>query len=476
MKLTTKLRRVLCFVLALIMIFPAATASALNFKPIASLDEKGKPVELTLRSKACFLMDMDTGDAIYQLEGEKELPIGTLNMLMTCLLIVEQFRDTSVLKSTMVSAGTEAYDELYDKGAPTADIKPGEKVSYYDLLCAMVLQSSCEAANIAAINLGGGKTTAPFIKKMNDRAKELGLKHTKFSTAHGLWTNGNYSTAADIAALCKYIYDNSNILKEVFAMNEYTMSKTDFHPEGTTLYNNNVLLNSGSLYYYSAVRGIKSGTTDDAGRCLASCATIEGKSYLAVTLGAPTEILEEDLIKGQNDPSSVYAQSYIYYSLIDHINIYNWCTDFLIESDFLDPSSEVRAVKVLYGDKDYANLKAKTGYSRVWPSYIKVEDVKREISVKKNIVAPVEVGDVLGEMKLTYSGEVIASLDLVSTTKVERSAVASKLEIAKSYFKSKVFFTALGIIAGLFVLYTIIHVVRTNKRLLKKNAEADNDN
>ncbi|MBP3793005.1 MAG: D-alanyl-D-alanine carboxypeptidase [Ruminococcus sp.] len=474
MKLKKKFYRVLGFVLALAMVLPGAGASALNFKPISSIDKDGKPVELTIRSKACCVTDMDSGDLIYSYNGGKELPVGTLNMIMTSLLIVEKYSDTGTLKNTFVSAGSEAYDELYDKGAPTADIQPNEKVSYYDILCAMILQSSCEAANIAALDMGGGKL-AGFTKLMNDRAQQMGLKHTKFSSAHGLWTSGNYSTCEDMAVLCRYVMDNSSILKEIFAMSTYTMSKTDKHPEGTTLYNNNVLVNSASLYYYSSVKGLKTGTTTDAGGCLASCASIEGKNYLIVSLGAPTEILEQDKEKGKDDPDSVFAQDYIYYNLIDHINIYNWCKTYLVESDFLNPDSEVRDVKVLYGDKNYANLKAKTGFSRVWPSYIKTEDVKREITVKENIVAPVEVGDVLGEMKLSYNGETIATLELVSTTKVTRSESASRWEVAKSYFRSKVFYVTLALICGLIVVYTVVHVVRTNRKYLKKNAQVHSD-
>ena len=130
----------------------------------------------------------------------------------------------------------------------------------------------------------------------------------------------------------------------------------------------------------------------------------------------------------------------------------------------------------MYGDKDYANLRAKTGYSRMWPTYVKTEDVKHEITVKENIVAPVEVGDVLGEMKLTYNGETIATLELISTTQVKRSGFSSKLEIAKSYFSSKVFFITLVVIIVLIALYTVIHIIRVNKKYLRKNTEENNDN
>lgn len=474
MKLKNKFRRVLCFVLALLMILPTVTASAVNFKPISSIGEDGKPVDLQLYSKACCMVDLDTGDTIYQNNADKEMPIATLNMLMTALLVVEKYPDTHALKNTQVSAGSEAYDELYDQGTPTADIQPNEKVSYYDLICAMILQSSCEAANIVAMNLGGN--LAGFTKQMNDRAKALGLEHTKFSSAHGYWTSGNYSSCSDIAKLSRHILENSAILKDIVSLSEHTMAKTDQHPQGTTLYNNNVLLNSASQYYYSAVKGLKTGTSNEAGRCLSSYAVVEGTNYLIVSLGAPLEKLEQDEQKGKDNPDSVYANDYIYYSLIDHINLYNWSKTYLVKSDFLNPDSEIRDVKVMYGDKDYANLKAQKGYSRMWPSYIKTDEIKREITVKENIVAPVEVGDVLGEMKLVYNGEVIASLDLVSTTQVKRSTFLSKVEIAKSYFHSKMFFATLGIIAAVVALYTIIHVIRVHKHYLRKNTEEYDDN
>lgn len=474
MKLRNKLRRVTCFMLALLMILPTLTASAVNFKPVESLDKDGKPVELKLRSKAVSIIDVETGDSVYELNSEKELPIATMNMMMTCLLIVEKYQDIQALKGNSASAGSEAYDELFEKGTPTADIQPGETVSYYDLICAMMLQSSCEAANIAAINIGG--SLAGFTKMMNERAQALGLTHTKFSSAHGFWTSGNYSSSHDLAVLTRYILEHSNVLKEIGGLSEHTMAKTAQHPEGTTLYNNNVLINDASLYYYSSVKGFKSSTTNEAGRCLSSWANIDGTSYIVVTLGAPLEKLKEDENKGADDPDSVYSQDYIYYSLIDHINIYNWCSKFLTQSDFLVPESEIRDVKVMYGDKDYANLRAKTGYSRMWPTYVKTEDVKHEITVKENIVAPVEVGDVLGEMKLTYNGETIATLDLVSTTQVKRSGFSSKLEIAKSYFGSKVFFITLVVILVLIALYTVIHIIRVNKKYLRKNTEDSNDN
>ena len=108
MKLKAKCRRVLCFMLALMMLLPAMNASAVNFKPISSIDKDGKPVDLKLRSKACIIVDMETGDSIYNMNGDKELPIATMNMLMTSLLIVEKYQDDlkEACKQLIIAANT----------------------------------------------------------------------------------------------------------------------------------------------------------------------------------------------------------------------------------------------------------------------------------------------------------------------------------------------------------------------------------
>ena len=113
--------------LAVVMLLPAMNASAVNFKPIASIDKDGKPVDLKLRSKACIIVDIESGDSIYNMNGDKELPIATMNMLMTSLLIVEKYQDIQALKSSFASAGSEAYDELLtrDVGFPVGLVLDG---------------------------------------------------------------------------------------------------------------------------------------------------------------------------------------------------------------------------------------------------------------------------------------------------------------------------------------------------------------
>ena len=134
----------------------------------------------------------------------------------------------------------------------------------------------------------------------------------------------------------------------------------------------------------------------------------------------------------------------------------------------MDKNSEVRDVKVSYGDGiDYANLKPASGFTRLWPVNISVDDVEKKITVYDNVVAPVEIGDVLGKMELVYNGEVLATIDLVSTTKVERSQVKAKVKVARSYFESSVFKITAAVLIALVVIYSAIHIAKVQKKYMK---------
>lgn len=451
----------------LIMLLPNVTAQAFNFTP-TYYDDKGELKNLELYSESIFMMNLDTGETIVDINGDEERAPASLTKIMTAVVMLEEIGyDEDTLKSTYVSAGTDAFDELYDTGASTADIQPDEKVSYYDLLAALMIPSACEAANIIAINVAG--SIPEFCDMMNEKAEELGMDNSHFSNAHGLFTQQNYSSAHDMAILSKYAVERFSVFRDIVAMSSYQMESTDYHPTGSTILNTNLMLNSYTDYFYSYCKGIKTGSLDSAGRCLSSYATYDGTTYLIVTMGAPMNKLAEDIPKGEEDPDSIYGGDYVYYNILDHIALYDWAFSMLVQTDFINESSEIRDVEVAYGKElDYANLKPANGYSQMWPMNVDVDDVEKIITVKENIVAPVEKGDVLGQMELRYNGETLATIDLISTTKVIRSDSKTKIKIIKSYFDSNVFKITLTAVILCICLYGAIHFIRIQKKYLRK--------
>ncbi len=467
MKFANKFSIMLTFSLIISMLLPIG-ASAMTFTPTDGTDEDGNPVEMELYSQSVYMINLDTGDVIVDINGEDERATASLTKIMTAAVLLDKFDgDEEQMKSQYASAGNEAFDELYGTGASTADIQPYEEVSYYDLLAALMLPSSCEAANIIAINIGG--SIAGFCDMMNSKAEELGMVNSHFSNAHGLFTDNNYSSCKDMSILCKYLVDKYSVFRDIVDMTEYQMSPTSYHADGTMIYNTNYALNYYSDYYYSYIKGIKTGTLDEAGRCLASYASCDGLNYLIVTMGAPMDKTSEDEAKGEEDPDSIYANDNVYYNILDHINLYEWAYDSLISTDFINPSSEVTEAKVEFGaNADYVNLKPATGYNQLWPDSISTDEVTTEITVKENIVAPIEEGDVLGEMKLMYNGEEITTIDLVATSTVERSEVASKLEITKAFPKSTEFKYALFAVILIVVIYSVGYMIYMQFKYMKK--------
>ncbi len=407
-------------------------------------------------SEAALLINLDTGDVMYQKNADERLTPASLTKIMTAVLVLEHFQgDISALSTTRVSGGYECYDELYMTGASTADIQPYEEVSYKDLLYALILRSACEAANIIAVNIGG--SLSGFAEMMNLKAKQLGMNDTHFTNAHGLFFEDHYTTANDLAILTRYAM-SLPLFTEIACSATYTMSETSYHEERTISHTNLMML-KGSEYYYEYAKGIKTGTLDEAGRCLISTAYKDGYSYLLITLGAPQQ--NEN---GEN----------VMYNMIDHKNIYEWAFDSFEYTTVISGTEEIAEVPVEYGDGvDYVIVRPNAEYSRIWSKRIPTDSVYRDIKLSENVIAPVKKGDVLGVMELQYGGETLATIELVATADVARSVQKETIAKAQSFIGSKEFFNAAKYSLAFFLIYTILIIIlkivvaRSNKKRSK---------
>ena len=467
MRIKTKFTAMLSMVMIFVMLLPNITAVAFEYTPTSGVDKDNNLIPLKYYSKSVYMINLDTGETIVDLDSEKARTPASLTKIMTAVVLLDKFKDNpNDLKKTYVSADSEAFDELYGTGASTADIQPNEKVNYYDLLVALMLPSSCEAANIIAINIGG--SINGFCDMMNKKAKELKMTNTHFSNAHGLFANKNYSSCKDLSILCKYALDNFPVFKEIVAMPSYQMEATKVHSEGTLITNTNTALRTTSKYYYPYMKGIKTGTLNEAGRCLASYATYEGNTYLIVSMGASLEKTKADQQKGKENPQSVFADDVIYYNVLDHINLYKWAFDSLVQTEFVNVSSEIAEAKVEYGQgTNFVTLKPANGFSRLWPKNISTDEVEQKITVSDNVVAPIKEGDILGKMELIYKDEVLATVGLSATSDVEQNVVKAKMHVAASFFTSKEFLIAILIIIANTIIYAIIHTIKVQKKYMK---------
>lgn len=408
-------------------------ARALTFSP-----------DFEIYSEAAYLVNLDTGEVMYEKNADKQLVPASLTKIMTAIILLEKYEnDIAALSTTYVSGTSACFDELYLTGASTADIRIGEKVSYKDLLYALMLRSACEAANIIAYNVGG--SLEGFVELMNIKAEELGCEDTHFTNSHGLFWENHYTTARDMAKIVEYAM-SLPMFTEISCSESYTMEETAYHKERVIHHTNYMMSKvNGGDYYYEYVKGIKTGTLDEAGRCLATLAYKDGYSYMLITMKAP----QQDS-NGNN----------VFYNFIDHKKIYEWAFANFDYTTLLNGSEEKAEVPVAYGDGvDYVIVKPAEEFSRIWNTRIPKSSIHEIITLEKDVIAPVKAGQKLGTVELQYSGETLAVVDLVATTDVARNERTAMLTIAKSFVGSNRFYDAAKYSIGFFLAYTVLIII-----------------
>lgn len=446
-----KLRLIVSVVMVIVM--------AAGFMPVKANAELTFSPDFDIYSEAAILINLDTGEVIYEKNADKQLVPASLTKIMTAVILLEKYEnDIAALSTTYVSGTSACFDELYMTGASTADIRIGEKVSYKDLLYALMLRSACEAANIIAYNVAG--SLEGFVDMMNVKAEELGCKDTHFTNSHGLFWENHYTTARDMAKIVEYAM-SLPMFTEISCSENYTMEATSFHKDPRVIHHTNYMMSkvNGGDYYYEYVKGIKTGTLDEAGRCLATLAYKDGYSYMLITMKSP----QKDA-NGNN----------VFYNFIDHKKIYEWAFANFEYTTILNSSEEKAEVPVAYGEGvDYVIVKPDEEFARIWNTRIPISSIHEIINVEENVIAPVRKGDKLGTLELQYGGETLVVVDLVATTDVQRSQRTSIITIAKSFIGSERFYDAAKYSIGFFLAYTVLIIIlkiivaRSNKKRSK---------
>ena len=214
---------------------------------------------------SAVLMDMDSLNVIYSKDMHNVRSIASISKIMTAIVAIENSN-----LSDVVTIGEEI-NKAYGSGIY---IKNGEEITLEALIYGLMLRSGNDAA-LAIANYVGGDVDS-FVKLMNEKAVEIGMKNTKFNNPHGLDENGgNLSTAYDMAILTSYAMKNEQYQK-IVSTKKYTL-KTNMNYYSWT--NKNKLLHSNKY-----ITGGKTGFTDMAKRTLVTTASKDNVNLVAVTL------------------------------------------------------------------------------------------------------------------------------------------------------------------------------------------------
>lgn len=231
-------------------------------------------------AKGAVVLNGDTGEILWDSNCEKRLPMASTTKIMTGLLLCEEGgldREITVK------------DEMVRVEGTSMGLLAGDRVTLHDLLYGLMLSSGNDAANVIAYTLGG--SVNGFVKLMNQKAEELGLKNTHFDTPSGLDGETHYTSAYDLASLARYALNNEDFAKAV-------SSKSAVLNYGNPPYRRTLTNHNKMLKIFDGAIGVKTGFTKKSGRCLVSAAKRDGEFVIAVTLSDPndwkdhTEMLE----------------------------------------------------------------------------------------------------------------------------------------------------------------------------------------
>ncbi len=353
---------------------------------------ENEAVAPSVSAQAYVLYCVDNGEVICSAnENKKMKPASTTKLMTTLIALEESAASNKKVKFTqeMVAEGSSMY------------LKVGEVVTLEDLATGMMMSSGNDAARATAITVSGSEEK--FSKRMNDKAKQIGMKNTHFVTASGLDDENHYSTAYDLALLMGYALENEDFA-QLTAKKSETVDFIEPSDKKGTYSNHNRLL---SLYEHCI--GGKTGYTMAAGRCLVTAAEKDGLTLVCVTLN------------DRNDWK-------------DHISLYNYGFEQLCKLENND-SSFYADIPCVGGDTDTVTVLGEKNSSAVITKSDKDKVVKK-IYVDSFLYAPIKENEVVGKIEYTIDNKVIASADIISACNVN-----SKRENKIIFTKIKELFT-----------------------------------
>lgn len=386
------------------------------------------------------LLCANTGTILYDKNAHDKVYPASTTKIMTALLAIENLD-----LEKKVTASRAAVSIAADSSK--MDLVEGEILTVKDLLLALMLQSANDAANVLAEEVSG--SIGSFVTLMNEKARNIGMENTNFVNPHGYHDENHYTTAYDMALLGKVAMENE-VFQEIALTQRMTIPPTNKTDKERKYWTRNYLVNRNSdpeiRYVYGT--GIKTGSTSDAGQCFVGSAKYGNMILISAIFRSPKE-----------DPNRVF---------IDTKNLFRYGFNTYRVRTVQKGEELASTCKVKYArGKSSLVLKTNKDIVALLPSadYF-ADNLRSEIRIKEDVVAPVAEGEVLGEIVFLYGDDEVARSPLYASRDVGKS-------IVKQFF-SYIFNIWFILIFGVVVVFILLRRRKTKtreKRLreLKKN-------
>lgn len=378
----TMKKRVKIFLLAICMALSVNVMSSTVF---------AKP---SIFSETACVLDVQSGAILYEKnKDQKEYP-ASITKIMTALIAIENSSmDEEIVYTDNAFANWES-------GASNAGIKVGERISMEESLYAVMLASANEACNGVAEHVSG--SIDDFVKKMNQKAKELGCKNTHFANTNGLWKKNHYTTAYDIALIGRAAIRNKDF-KTIAGTKTFIMSKTNKNKRGPSepLVNHHKMINPADYpqYEYEYCEGGKTGYTSKSRNTLVTFAK-KGDMELVCAV-----------MKCNN---SVWLEPNAY---TDTTKLFNYCFEKYEKTKIQDNAASEINEQYLFTNfspfysKQTSCLHIDEDAGVILPKGVSIDKAEKKIEYYDKAVEQ-EGKKVIGKLSYTYKGQEVGATNI----------------------------------------------------------------
>ncbi len=372
---------------AAIILLPLIVLSLMSFSAYAEGGEvpvntdggEEETVDLGLGCKSAVLMEAGTGRILYEQNADDRLPPASVTKIMTLLLVMEAIEDGKISYSDSITTSERAAG----MGGSQIFLEPGEEMNVEDMVKSVVIASANDAACALAEHISGSEEA--FVRQMNKRAEELGMKNTSFENTNGLddTVENHLTTARDIAIMSRELIKHKKIL-------EYSSIWMDTVRNGLFgLTNTNRLVR-----FYRGCTGLKTGSTAKAGFCVSATAERDGMSLICVIMGAASG-------KERNSAAA---------SLLD------W--GFANYGVYTHTPEKLEPLSVKGGSSDLVNIKYEP-FSCITEKN-KSTKITYKIELFESAYAPISAGDKVGRVVFFSNGTEIGERDIIATADIPK--------------------------------------------------------
>ncbi len=330
--------------------------------------------DLAPNAKSAIMIEATTGEILFQKNANEKLAPASMTKMMSMLLIMEEIEKGNLKWDEEITASENASK----MGGSQIFLKAGEKMTVTDMLKGIAIASGNDATVAMAERIAGSEEN--FVKKMNAKARELGLKNTNFVNSTGLTADNHYSSAYDMSLIAKELIKHEKILEFTGTYEDYLRKDTD---------NPFWLVNTNRLVrFYQGVDGLKTGFTDEAGYCLTATAKKDNMRLITVVMNEPTTSSRS------SDTTKMLDYGYNVYTV----------------KNIIDENAVIDKVKVSLGKELEVNIVPKETITILSKKTDEKRDISYDVKLDK-IVAPINRGDNVGIINIIEDGKVLSTVE-----------------------------------------------------------------